>query len=298
MAVILTTVLILSLFGQGVSAAPEKTADVLYNRVLTWKQTFLSDIASTVFVSDLKFVLASLSQSQYVQSLKDKLVSVKNKAERIDLADEIVFVVEQVPLEKVLNKNPIKNVAKDFGRDTNDRDTEKEVREKDSANNDTGKDIEKSNEEKLADAQSAELNQSAVAGKSTMAAMEMSRSSAPKVLQEDLELLARIIYAEARGESFEGQVAVGAVVLNRVAHPDFPKTIREVIYQPGQFTAVRDRQIELKPNETAYRAALAALEGYDPSNGALFYYNPKTATDPWIRTRSEVKRIGNHKFCI
>lgn len=116
--------------------------------------------------------------------------------------------------------------------------------------------------------------------------------------KEDLELLARIIHAEARGETFEGQVAVGAVVLNRVKHPRFPQTIREVIYQPGQFTAVTDRQIELPPDSKAYLAAEAALEGQDPTNGALYYYNPKLATDKWIRTRMIVKSIGNHHFCV
>lgn len=130
------------------------------------------------------------------------------------------------------------------------------------------------------------------------AVMTPSRSVAPEILRDDLDILARIIHAEARGESFEGQVAVGAVVLNRVQHPDFPKSIREVVYQPGQFTAVEDRQIELNPDIRAYEAAQAALEGQDPSNGAIFYYNPEIATDQWIRTRSVIRSIGNHKFCV
>ena len=118
------------------------------------------------------------------------------------------------------------------------------------------------------------------------------------VSKEEFELLARVIYAEARGEDFEGQVAVGAVVLNRVESPYFPNTVREVIYQPGAFTAVNDRQIRLEPDEEAYAAAQAALNGQDPSNGALFYYNPELATDRWIKTRTVVKTIGNHKFSI
>jgi len=118
------------------------------------------------------------------------------------------------------------------------------------------------------------------------------------ILPDDLELLARIINAEARGESFEGKVAVGAVVLNRVQHPGFPKSIREVVYQPGQFTAVTDKQINLLPDDSAYRAAEAALEGQDPSKGAIYYYNPKLATDPWIKKRSVVCNIGNHRFCV
>lgn len=118
------------------------------------------------------------------------------------------------------------------------------------------------------------------------------------LFREDVEILARIIHAEARGESFEGQVAVGAVVLNRVESPRFPMSIREVVYQPGQFTAVDDGQMRLPPNQTAFRAAMAALEGHDPSNGAIFYYNPRIATDQWIRTRAVMLTIGNHDFCI
>ncbi len=114
----------------------------------------------------------------------------------------------------------------------------------------------------------------------------------------DLELLARVIYAEARGEDFEGQVAVGAVVLNRIRDPQFPKSIREVIYQQGAFTAVMDRQIHLEPDNQAYKAALLALEGEDPTGGAVFYYNPRLATDRWIKSRPVIKRIGNHTFSI
>jgi len=123
-------------------------------------------------------------------------------------------------------------------------------------------------------------------------------SPASQIRSEDLELLARIIYAEARGESFQGQVAVGAVILNRLEHPAFPKTIREIIYAPGQFTAVTDRQIELKPDDKAYQAAAVALEGSDPTNGAIFYYNPKLSKDKWMRSRSVVSTIGNHTFCV
>lgn len=129
-------------------------------------------------------------------------------------------------------------------------------------------------------------------------AISVSRGGETDILKEDIELLARIIHAEARGESIEGQIAVGAVVLNRVQHPDYPKSIKEVVYQPGQFSAVTDKQIELTPDENAYKAAQAALEGQDPSNGAIFYYNPKIATDPWIKTRSIIRSIGNHKFCV
>jgi N-acetylmuramoyl-L-alanine amidase len=112
----------------------------------------------------------------------------------------------------------------------------------------------------------------------------------------DLDLLARVIYAEARGEDFEGQVAVGAVILNRLKDPKFPKSIRSVIYQPGAFTAINDQQIRLTPNDKARAAAQSALKGVDPTGGALFYYNPSLATDRWIRTRPVIKVIGNHTF--
>ncbi|SPF37433.1 LysM domain protein [Candidatus Desulfosporosinus infrequens] len=118
------------------------------------------------------------------------------------------------------------------------------------------------------------------------------------VSKDDLDLLSRVIYGEARGENFEGQVAVGAVVLNRLKDPRFPKTMRAVIYQSGAFTAVDDKQIQLDPNDQSYKAAEAALSGMDPTNGALFYFNPRLATDNWIKSRSVIKRIGNHTFSI
>lgn len=118
------------------------------------------------------------------------------------------------------------------------------------------------------------------------------------ITKTDLELLARVIYAEARGEDFEGQVAVGAVVLNRLKDTRFPKTIQDVVFQPGAFTAVVDNQIHLTPDEEAYQAAETALAGKDPTGGALYYFNPKTATDRWIKSRPVLKRIGNHTFSI
>lgn len=116
--------------------------------------------------------------------------------------------------------------------------------------------------------------------------------------EADLQLLAKIIFAEARGESFEGQVAVGAVILNRVEDPRFPDTIKEVVFEPGQFTPVSGDKINFIPDRKAYLAAEAALEGKDPTNGAIYYYNPKIATDKWIKTRPVIKNIGNHTFCV
>ena len=114
----------------------------------------------------------------------------------------------------------------------------------------------------------------------------------------DLYLLAKCIYAESRGEVYEGMVAVGAVILNRVNSPDFPNTVYGVIYQPWAFTAVNDGQINLEPNQTAYKAAQDALNGWDPTYGCLFYYNPKVATSSWIYSRQVVITIGNHVFAL
>lgn len=113
----------------------------------------------------------------------------------------------------------------------------------------------------------------------------------------DLDLLARLISAEARGEPYEGQVAVGAVVLNRVDHPSFPNTISGVIYQHEAFTCVYDGQFDQPVAESAYRAARDAMNGWDPSYGAIYYFNPATATSAWIWSRPEIVTIGRHKFC-
>ena len=113
----------------------------------------------------------------------------------------------------------------------------------------------------------------------------------------DVYLLARIISAEARGEPYEGQVAVGAVVLNRVRHPSFPDTLSGVIYQTDAFTAVSDGQFDQPIAESAWRAAQDALNGSDPSGGALYYFNPATATSAWIWSRPLIVTIGNHRFC-
>ncbi|ALS27701.1 spore cortex-lytic protein [Paenibacillus sp. 32O-W] len=121
-------------------------------------------------------------------------------------------------------------------------------------------------------------------------------SPAVPVGSAEFEQLARIIHAEARGESFAGQVAVGAVVLNRVRAEGFPDTVSGVIHQPRAFTAVADGQYELEPNDTAYRAALEAVRGWDPTGGALYYYNPDIATSDWIRTREPIVTIGRHIF--
>ena len=112
----------------------------------------------------------------------------------------------------------------------------------------------------------------------------------------DVQLLARLIHAEARGESYTGQVAVGAVVLNRVRSSSFPNTISGVIYQPYAFTCVNDGQINLKPNSNALSAAKDAMNGWDPTYGCLYYYNPKIATNQWIFSRPTVVTIGNHVF--
>ena len=113
----------------------------------------------------------------------------------------------------------------------------------------------------------------------------------------DLYLLARLISAEARGEPYVGQVAVGAVVLNRVEHPSFPNSISGVVYQPGAFSCLDDGQFNEPVAESAYRAAQEALNGYDPSYGAIYYFNPATATSRWIWSRPLIVQIGSHRFC-
>lgn len=113
----------------------------------------------------------------------------------------------------------------------------------------------------------------------------------------DYNLLARIISAEARGEPYVGQVAVGAVILNRVEHPSFPNTIAGVIYQPGAFSCLTDGQFNAAVASSAYRAAQDAINGWDPTNGSIYYYNPKTAKSSWIRKRPVLLTIGNHVFC-
>lgn len=137
-----------------------------------------------------------------------------------------------------------------------------------------------------------------IAGTATLKAMGISStSSATSNNQSNLNLLARAIYGEARGEPYEGMVAVAAVILNRVRSSNFPSSVAGVIYQPGAFTAVDDGQINLEPNQTAYRAAQDALNGWDPSGGALYYFNPNTATNKWIWSRPLTVVIGKHRFC-
>ena len=123
-----------------------------------------------------------------------------------------------------------------------------------------------------------------------------SSSSSSSVSSSNLDLLARCVYAEARREPYTGQVAIAAVVLNRVESPSFPNTISGVIYQKGAFTCVSDGQINLTPNQTAYNAARDALNGWDPTNGCLYYYNPATATSKWIWSLKVQITIGRHSF--
>lgn len=146
-----------------------------------------------------------------------------------------------------------------------------------------------------------------IVGSATAKAMGVSLSgstassgttTANKVSNSDLYLLSCCIYGEARGESYTGKVAVGAVILNRVASSSFPNTISGVIYQNGAFTCVSDGQINLGTNDECTRAAQDALNGWDPSGGALYYFNPATATSKWIWSRKQIVTIGKHIFCI
>ncbi len=141
-----------------------------------------------------------------------------------------------------------------------------------------------------------------IAGKQTLEAMGIMNSTntssgSSSSYQNNLNLLARVVYGEARGEPYTGQVAVAAVVLNRVKNSNFPNTVSGVVYQKGAFDAVADGQINLTPNSTAKKAAQDALNGWDPTYGAIYYFNPKTATNKWIWSRPMTVTIGNHRFC-
>ena len=144
------------------------------------------------------------------------------------------------------------------------------------------------------------------AGDQTLAAMGLSAVSGGNsgnsggsggASSSQVDLLARLISAEARGEPYSGQVAVGAVVLNRIKHPSFPNTLSGVIYQSGAFTCISDGQFNQQVAESAYRAARDALNGVDPSGGAIYYFNPSTATSSWIWSRPLITVIGKHRFC-
>ena len=144
-----------------------------------------------------------------------------------------------------------------------------------------------------------------MAGDQTLAAMGLSAGGGNSsnsggsggASSSQVDLLARLISAEARGEPYSGQVAVGAVVLNRIKHPSFPNTLPGVIYQSGAFTCITDGQFNQPVAESAYRAARDALNGVDPSGGAIYYFNPSTATSSWIWSRPLITVIGKHRFC-
>ncbi len=144
------------------------------------------------------------------------------------------------------------------------------------------------------------LTADGIAGPKTLKKIGISSGSASSVTgasNADYNLLARIISAEARGEPYSGQVAVGAVVLNRVDHPSFPNSVSGVIYQSGAFSCLYDGQFEKPVADSAYRAARDALNGMDPSGGAIYYFNPATATSKWIWSRPLITVIGKHRFC-
>lgn len=141
-----------------------------------------------------------------------------------------------------------------------------------------------------------------VVGDRTLAALGIvskpaTNTSSKVYNNNDMMLLAKIINGEARGEPYEGQVAVGAVVMNRTRDPRFPSTVAGVVYQPGAFTAIVDGQINAKIEQSSINAARDALNGWDPSGGAVFYYNPAKTTNKWIWSRPVIKVIGKHKFC-
>ena len=142
------------------------------------------------------------------------------------------------------------------------------------------------------------LTPDGIVGQKTLAALGLSgNNSHGGYNSADYELLARIISAEARGETYQGQVAVGAVVLNRVEHPSFPDTLSGVVYQKGAFSCLDDGQFYEPVADSAYSAASDAINGMDPSGGAIYYYNPVTSTNKWIFSREIITTIGKHRFC-
>ncbi len=151
------------------------------------------------------------------------------------------------------------------------------------------------------------LTADGVAGPATLKALGMEQTSQNSGSSQtgssggnasgDVALLAKVISAEARGEPYDGQVAVGAVILNRIAHPSFPNTLAGVVYEPGAFTCMVDGQIDQPIDSSAYQAARDALNGADPSGGAIYYFNPVTATSAWIWSRPLLTVIGKHRFC-
>lgn len=144
----------------------------------------------------------------------------------------------------------------------------------------------------------AGLTPDGIAGKNTLKALGITNNSSGGYSSSDYDLLARIISAESRGEPYSGQVAVGAVIMNRIEHPSFPDTLSGVVYQKGAFSCLNDGQFYEPVSDSAYRAATDALNGLDPSGGAIYYYNPKKATSKWIFSREIITVIGNHRFCI
>jgi N-acetylmuramoyl-L-alanine amidase len=141
------------------------------------------------------------------------------------------------------------------------------------------------------------LEADGVVGPRTLAALGIAGTENASQQSNDVALMARIISAEARGEPYAGQVAIGAVILNRVEHPSFPNTIVGVIYQPGAFSCLADGQVNQAVADSAVQAAKEAIGGADPSGGAIYYFNPATATSVWIWSRPLLKIIGSHRFC-
>lgn len=141
------------------------------------------------------------------------------------------------------------------------------------------------------------ISQTGTAGVQTLKALGISIGEIPSATEANINLLARIISAEARGEPYIGQVAVGAVILNRIEHPSFPDTLSGVIFQSGAFTAVVDGQFNEPVSDSAYNAARDALNGYDPTGGAIYYYNPDKTTNAFMHSRPVITVIGGHRFC-
>ena len=141
------------------------------------------------------------------------------------------------------------------------------------------------------------LSVDGIVGPKTLSALGISGSGSGQYSNNDIYLLAKVIAAEARGESYTGQVAIGAVVLNRVSHSSFPDSIAGVVYQPGAFSCVNDSNWSVEPTADSRKAALDAINGWDPTGGAIYYYNPAKTSNAWMHSRPIIVTIGNHRFC-
>ncbi|MGM9927706.1 MAG: spore cortex-lytic enzyme [Bacillus sp. (in: firmicutes)] len=232
------------------------------------------------------------------ESTKNKLVKAShfNKQwvhEQINKGNTFTYY-GNVPIEKQVKPNPNKqtgkaNTAKSQTSTEKNTTSNNKNTEKNTANNQKNT---ANNQKNTATESKSNTNKQSSQSKNSTA------TNIPAGFSEnDIRLLSQAVYGESRGEPYIGQVAVAAVILNRMESPNFPNTVAGIVYEPLAFTAVADGQIDLEPNETARKAVIDAINGMDPTGNALYYFNPETATSDWIWSRPQIKKIGKHIFC-